>query len=350
KGTLGMSEPLTRSAIEAAISKYGPVLQIHPYNLCSVEWFLSNCTLIDSNNSSNNIVHPTQTQLPHVHKKGTRYYLDIEEAVKPGDFSTAKAYVNAFWVPEQTYTDLQFWVFNAYNGHATALFSSLLLNKPAHTGTIDLSPLGEHVGDWEYAAIRIDNSTQDMIGIMLSAHGKNIFYNKAAVEKQFKLIQGTRPVIYSSLNGHANFPSTGPNYAEHRRILGTPAGLDFNLVNSTADGGKSLDCSQHYELVNAPWLKEVFPRYKNADAVKLKVVSPPWVGYPYRWGPEGTVIHMDAKTLGNLLIAALGEKEADPLLDTPVVLAASWLLHVFVTADINGAGAPSGQGPWSGHY
>ncbi|TVY14216.1 hypothetical protein LARI1_G006638 [Lachnellula arida] len=251
-----MSQPLTRSAIEAVISKYGPVLQIHPYetyNLCSVEWFLSHCTLIDSKNPFHNIVHPTQTQLPHTPKEGTRYYLNIEEAVKPGDFSTAKAYVNAFWAPGQTYTDLQFWFFSGYNGHGTALFSSLLLNKPAHTGTIDLSPLGEHVGDWEYAAIRIDNTTQDMIGIMLSAHGKNIFYDKAAVEEQFKLT-------------------------------------------------------------------------------------------------KGTAIHMDAKTLGNFLVAALGEKKADPLLDTPVVLAASWLLHVFVTADINGAGAPSGQGPWSGHY
>lgn len=189
-----MSQPLTRSAIEAAISKYGPVLQIHPYetyNPCSVEWFLSHCTLIDSKSPFHDIVHPTQTQLPHTPKEGTRYYLKIEEAVKPGDISTAKAYVNAFWVPEQTYTDLQFWFFSAYNGHGTALFSSLLLNKLAHTGTIDLSPLGEHVGDWEYAAIRIDNTTQDMIGIMLSAHGKNIFYDKAAVEKQFKLTKGT---------------------------------------------------------------------------------------------------------------------------------------------------------------
>ena len=84
--------------------------------------------------------------------------------------------------------------------------------------------------------------------------------------------------------------------------------------------------------------------------MKLKVISPAWVGYPYRWGPEGTAIHIDTKTLGNFLIAALGEKQADLLLDTPAVLAASWLLHVFVTADINGAGAPSGQGPWSGHY
>jgi hypothetical protein len=58
---------------------------------------------------------------------------------------------------------------------------------------------------------------------------------------------------------------------------------------------------------------------------------------------------MDTKTLGDILVASLGN-EIDPLLDDPVVLLASWLLHVFVRADINGAGAPAGQAPWIGKY
>jgi hypothetical protein len=94
-----MAEPLTLSAIQAAIAKYGPILQIHPdekYNLCSIEWFLTHCTLIDSKTPANNITHPLETQLPHGPKDGTRYYLNIEDSVKPGNFSTAKAYVNAF--------------------------------------------------------------------------------------------------------------------------------------------------------------------------------------------------------------------------------------------------------------
>jgi hypothetical protein len=234
-----------------------------------------------------------------------------------------------------TYTDLQFWFFSAFNGPGTALFSSLLNSKPLHTGTIDLSPLGEHVGDWEYVAIRISNSTSELLGLMLSAHGKNIFYDAATVKAQFEIRDG-HPVVYSSLNGHANFPAPGPNYTEHRRILGTPAGLDFNLLNSTAAGGLSFPCSSNYQLVNAPWLKEV--------------VSPAWVGYPYRWGPEGTAIHMDAKTLGLFVKAALGEQAKGGVWDTLGLLAAGELLSIFVKADINGAGAPSGQGPWSGHY
>jgi hypothetical protein len=115
-----------------------------------------------------------------------------------------------------------------------------------------------------------------MIGIMLSAHGKNIFYDKTAIAKQFKTVNGTHPVVYSSLNGHANFPSTGPNYTEDHKILGTPAGLEFNLINATAEGGKVLDCSTRYQVVAADWLKGT------PEAFEI----PLWVGYPYRWGPE----------------------------------------------------------------
>lgn len=58
---------------------------------------------------------------------------------------------------------------------------------------------------------------------------------------------------------------------------------------------------------------------------------------------------MDTKTLAAILEASLGD-DADPLLDTPIELLASWLLHIFVRADINGTAAPSGQAPWIGHY
>jgi hypothetical protein len=341
--TTTMTSPLTRADLEAAIAKYAPVLQVHPdeqYHNCSIEWFLSHATLIDSKNVSANIVHPQGTQLPQAPKEDKRFYFTIEDAVKPGNFATAKAYVNCFWQQGMTYTDLQFWFFSAYNGHGTARFGSLVLNKTKNEADINLAPLGEHVGDWEYAAIRIDNTSKDLIGIMLSAHGKNILYDKAAIAKQFKMASGTHPVVYASLNGHANFPSAGPNFTEHRQVLGWPAGLEFNLLNSTADGGQSLDCSTRYEVVAAPWLKGT------KDAYDI----PAWVGYPYRWGPEGTAISMDSKTLGEFLKAALGKVDGMELADTPIVLLASELLHIFVTADINGANAPATQAPWNGHY
>jgi len=337
-----MTQPLTRAELEAAISKYGPTLRLHPseqYVNCSVDYVLSHATLLDSKNPHANIIHPTQLQLPQGPKDGTRYSLSISPETKSGDFTTAKAYINALWLQNTTYTDLQFWFFSAYNGHATGHFDSLLLNKVEHQGDVDLTPLGEHWADWEYTAIRIDNATQELIGIILSEHGANVLHDKASIEKDFTFVNETHPVIYSSLNGHANFPAPGPNYSDHRKVLGVPVGLEFDLVNSTAEGGLSLDCSKRYEVVAAKWL----------DGSPDAYVTPPWVGYMYRWGPENTTITMDTKTLSSILKASLGS-EVDPLLDTPVVLLASWLLHIFVRADINGAGAPAGQAPWLGKY
>ncbi|KAE8443608.1 hypothetical protein EG329_001541 [Mollisiaceae sp. DMI_Dod_QoI] len=340
-----MALPLSRSDIEAAIAKYGPTLKLHPdeqYLNCSVEWMLSHSTLIDSKDKSKNIVHPRGNQLPQGPKQGTQYYLEVEDAAKPGNFSTAKAYVNAFWQKGLPYTDLQFWFFSAYNGHGTARFASLVSGKIKHEADINLAPLGEHWADWEYAAIRIDNTSKEMIGIMLSEHGKNIFFDKAAVVKQFKMVNGSHPVIYSSLNGHANFPAVGLNFSEHHQVLGEPAGLDFNIVNATADGGLELDCSVKYEVVAADWLNGTSEAYN----------IPAWVGYPYRWGPEGTTIHMKVKTLSDFIKAALGPKDKFEIivLDDPITLLASELLHMFVKADINGAAAPATQAPWTGRY
>jgi len=62
-----------------------------------------------------------------------------------------------------TYTDLQFWFFSAYNGYGTIRFGSLVMDKVEHQADINLAPLGEHWADWEYAGIRIDNATKELI-------------------------------------------------------------------------------------------------------------------------------------------------------------------------------------------
>lgn len=110
-------------------------------------------------------------------------------------------------------------------------------------------------------------------------------------------------------------------------------------MNSTSDGGNNLDCSVKYEVVAAEWLKGTPDEYP----------TPPWVGYPYRWGPEGTSINMDTRTLGEFIKAAFGN-DAKPLVDSWVVLLASELLHIFVKADINGTIAPASHGEWDGNY
>ncbi|KAF2184194.1 hypothetical protein K469DRAFT_689519 [Zopfia rhizophila CBS 207.26] len=332
--------PLSRRELEDAITKYAPIIRVHPnekYQMCSVEWFLKHVTLIDTNSPATAIVHPAVDQLPQGPQQGKRYYFTLEESGKGGNIATAKAYVHAFWQKDLSYTDIQFWFFSAYNGPGTARIATKAFGAVVHSGDVDLAPLGEHVGDWEYCTIRIENRTKEMIGIILSQHGSGIRYDRKGIEK-FKMVNGTHPVVYSSRNGHANFASVDDNFTETRRYGPDFAQLEFDLLNTTADGGDSLDCSQKFEIISAEWIT-------GPDAYTI----PAWVNYPYRWGPEGTSTSMSTTTVANILKAAFGPIIV-PVSDSIVTQLASSIIQVFVKDDINGAGAPCGQGPWTGHY
>ncbi|KAH8670113.1 vacuolar protein sorting-associated protein 62 [Tricladium varicosporioides] len=331
---------LTRAELEEAIAKYGPILQLHKdeiYENCSVEWFLERSSLYDSKTNTT-IVHPTAAQLPQAAAEEKRYWFTLEDRGKSGDLSTAKAYVRAYWNQGMTYTDLQFWFFSAYNGPGTAKVNGLLMDTIAHTGTANMAPMGEHVGDWEYCVIRVDNKGKHILKVILSQHGDAVTIEGKDLYKSFEMIDGTHPVIYSSRNGHAIYPSAGPNYTHYEKQPkgGIPAGIEFWLRNDTVKGGKSLESSKKYQVISADWLE-------GAEAIS----QPAWVNYRYRWGPEGTVTHMTSESVKEILSAALGWLST--LLPFVVTVSAA-ILPQFKKDDINGPGAPIIQGAWNGNY
>ncbi|KAH0551500.1 hypothetical protein GP486_007285 [Trichoglossum hirsutum] len=338
-----VTTPLTRAEIEAAIQKFGPILKIHPneiYKPCSIEWYLTHCTLIDANTGAK-IAQPTANQLPQGPGGDKRYSFDVLPAAKPGNLSTAKAYVHVFWEQGMTVTDLQFWIFSAYNGPATAHVVGLAFDKPVHNGDPDLAPLGEHWADWEYVTLRIDNKTKDLIGIGLSQHGTGHWSTSVEIPTTFKF-QSTHAIVYASLNGHANYPSPGPNYMQYHKFpkpLAIPAGLEFSLHNDTADGGDTLDCSKSYQVVSADFLDGTSDAYP--------VV--PWVKYRYRWGPEGTAIHMSPDEVSEIVKAGFGDF-ADVVPGEAVLKLVGAILPFFIKSDINGAFAPIVQATWLGRY
>ncbi|KAG7294550.1 hypothetical protein NEMBOFW57_004625 [Staphylotrichum longicolle] len=336
-----VSHSLTRADLEQAISTYAPVLQLHPneaYVNTSIEYFLQHSTLVDSK-SGNRIVHPAIDQLPQA-GDDKQFYLELEDGAKGGDFSSAKAYVHAYWVQGMSYTDLQFWLFSAYNGPGTAHINGLVFDTIVHTGDVNLAPLGEHFGDWECVVVRIDNDTKEMTNIWLSQHSGGQWFDQEQISSSFRMAQGTHPIVYSSRNGHANYPSADSNYTEHYKVppVGIPAGIEFFLRNDTANGGLSLDCSQNYQIVSADWLK-------GADAYPV----PAWVTYPFRWGPEGTATHISANTVKQIIQAAAGPL-APFLPGSLLLLLAAEILPFFVKDDVNGPGAPITKSTWNGGY
>jgi len=333
--------PLTRAELEQAIQTYGPVLQLHPdeiYNNTSIEYFLQHSSLVDTKTGVI-INHPTSDQLPQG-GDDHQYYLKLEDAAKGGDFSQAKAYVHAYWEPGMTYTDLQFWLFSAYNGPGTAHINGLIFDTIANTGDVNLAPMGEHFGDWECVMIRVDNKTKTMTNIWLSQHSSGQMYDQSQIATTFKMARNTHPIVYSSRNGHANYPSADKNYTEHRKYPdpGIPVGVEFFLRNDTADGGKSLDCSANYQVMTADWLR-------GADAYPVAK----WVTYPFRWGPEGTTTNLSSDAVVNIVLAAAGPL-AIFLPGFALTIIASQILPFFVTDDVNGPGAPITKDTWKGKY
>jgi hypothetical protein len=330
---------LTEQQLRTAIATYGPVLRFHPaepYNMCSVEAFLAHSKLHDKQTGVE-INHPSVAQLPSGGGGDGRYWLILEDGFKQGDLSTAKAYVHAYWKPGLSYTDLQFWFFYAYNGPGTAHVNGLVFDTIAHTGDVNMAPMGEHYGDWECCMVRIDNDSKQMIGAWLSQHSGGEFFQQPDLQ-QFQKVNVNQIVVYASRNGHAVYAHAGANYTEHYKFPpgGIPAGIEFFLRNDTADGGRSLDCARNYQIVSADWLGVALP-------------EPNWVNYMYRWGPEGTTSHLTPQAVIGILEAGLGWLAA-LVPGSILTLLAVTLLPIFVKDDLNGPGAPKGKGTWTGDY
>jgi hypothetical protein len=334
------AKPLTLEQIKTLIEKYGPVVNLHPdekFFNTSVEDFLNHSELIEvidkKAKKTKSLGKPTVASLPQT-GKDSQYYLKLKDDGKKGDFSAAKAYVRAFWQPGMPYTDLQFWLFNAYNGPGTLHIDGLIMDSITSSGDINLSPLGEHVGDWEMCMIRVNNMTLSLDSIWLSQHAKGQFFTGDLIEHAFAF-QGTQPIIFSSRNGHANFSRAGSNPTEFRKIGGIPAGFDFFIRNDTAVSNYKLDCSKKYELVSA-------------DFVGVK--SPSWLTYPFRWGPEGTSTHITPGAVAEIVEAAAGDELTKFLPFAAGVILAGEILPHFVKGDINGPTPPSRHGSWMGIY
>jgi hypothetical protein len=330
-------QPLSAADLEQAIRTYGPVVRFHPqeqYNMCSVEAFLGHAKLHD-NVAGTDLNHPTESQLPTGPTNDHRYWLILEDAFKGGDLSTAKAYVRAYWRPGMSYTDLQFWMLYAYNGPGTAHVNGLVFDTIAHTGDPGLAPMGEHYGDWECCMVRIDNTSKQMIGAWLSQHADGQMLRGPELN-QLARVNGQQIVLYSSLNGHALYPSVGSNYTEKHKYPdpAIPAGIELFLRNDTADGGATLNCGTAYQVISAEWLGNAYP-------------VPNWVEYPYRWGPEGTTTHLTPSAVSDILEAALGWLSA---FTAALPVMSEYLLSIYATDDLNGPSAPKTQGTWTGTY
>ncbi|KAK7323886.1 hypothetical protein VNO77_27386 [Canavalia gladiata] len=253
------------SQIKAMIETYSPYMYLHPlekYFPSSVDWFFTSGTLLYEKIKGairKDSIEPTGSNLPQggSNDDDVTYWLDLpideiqRTSVKKGDLQSSQVYVHVKPMLGGTFTDIVMWVFYPFNGGARA--------KVACTN-IPLRTKGEHVGDWEHVTLRVSNFNGELWRVYLSQHSKGQWVDACNLEFQ----NGNRPVLYSSLHGHALFPKPG-------LVMQGVKGL--GVRNDAAKSEAIMDMANGFEIVAAEYLGS-------------QIREPPWLNYWMSWGPK----------------------------------------------------------------
>ncbi|KAJ4900810.1 hypothetical protein Rs2_14761 [Raphanus sativus] len=258
---LNMSNMPSEAQTRALFETYSPLIYFHPkeqFLPSSIHWFFTNGALLyKKGNESNPIpIQPNGTNLPHGGSNDDLFWLDYpvdkttKEKLRRGDIRNTKVYLQIKPMFGGTFTDIAVWVFCPFNGNAHLKF---LFIK-----SLSLGEIGEHVGDWEHVTLRISNFDGKLWRVYFSQHSGGTLMDACDLEY---VEGGNKPVVYSSLHGHAMFSKPGLVLQGKRR---------YGLRNDMARSDKLLDCGVGYEVIGGPW----------------GVVEPPWTSYFRKWGPR----------------------------------------------------------------
>ncbi|OIW11734.1 hypothetical protein TanjilG_20218 [Lupinus angustifolius] len=250
--------------IDAIMKVYSPFLFLHPdeeFYPSSVNWFFSNGALLYTKGQESKpvTIEPNGTNLPQGGENDGAYWIDLptdgenKDRVSKGDLSSARSYVHVKPMFGSTFTDIAMWVFYPYNGPSRA--------KVKFIKTIKLGKIGEHVGDWEHVTLRVSNFNAQLWEVYFSQHNKGIWVEASQLEFQ----SGNKPVVYSSLHGHAAYPHAGLN------LLGDD-GNGIGIRDDTDNCGMVMDMGE-FEVVSAEYLGSA-------------VIEPAWLNYFMEWGPK----------------------------------------------------------------
>ncbi|KAL0856067.1 hypothetical protein Bca101_061220 [Brassica carinata] len=240
---------------------YSPLIYFHPkedFLPSSVNWFFTNGALLYQKGSKKSPVpiRPNGTNLPQGGSDDDLFWLDypivktLKEKVKRGDLSSTKVYLHIKPMFGGTFTDIVVWIFCPFNGNAHLKF--LFIKR------LSLGDIGEHIGDWEHVTLRISNFNGKLWRVYFSQHSGGTLMEACDLEY---VDGGNKPVIYSSLHGHAMYSKPG--------LVLQGKGKN-GIRNDMERSNKVLDCGLRYEVI----------------AGLSGVVEPPWINYLRKWGPR----------------------------------------------------------------
>ncbi|XP_057723314.1 hypothetical protein At1g04090-like [Arachis stenosperma] len=250
--------------IEAIVKAYSPIMYLHPHEEflpSSVNWFFSNGALLFTRGNESNPVAIAQngTNLPQDPNNDGAFWLDLpadaanKDRVKKGNLESARSYIHVKPMLGGTFSDIAMWVFYPFNGPARAKVDFFNIN---------LGKIGEHVGDWEHVTLRVSNFNGELWQMYFSQHSHGQWVEASQLEFHSGN-NNNKPVVYSSLHGHACYPHAG------LVLQGTSS---IGVRNDTDSSNIVMDLGLH-DLVSAEYLGS-------------QVVEPPWLNYFREWGPK----------------------------------------------------------------
>ncbi|CAI9103265.1 OLC1v1001722C4 [Oldenlandia corymbosa var. corymbosa] len=255
--------------VQALVQEYSPRLYFHPdesFLPSSVNWFFQKGALLYTKGQENSPVPVSinGSNLPQGGSNDGTYWIDLptdgsaKDKVKQGSIQDARVYLHIKPMFGATFTDICVWVFYPFNGAARAKIEFI---------TIKLGKIGEHVGDWEHVTLRISNFNGELKRVYFSQHSGGNWVEASQLEYE---PNGNKPVVYSSLHGHAAYPNAGA----HLQGNGNGNGENgIGIRNDTGKGDNFLDVGNSFEVVCADYLGSI-------------VVEPPWLNYAREWGPK----------------------------------------------------------------
>lgn len=245
------------------VTKFAPQVRLHPndaYRPSSVEFQLTGSSLDYSNcgtmiargqvTVANVTTKSCNSQSSGLSAGSTNFVLNANSATLAGNTASAKCYAHVSKsVVAGAAFDVQYW-FN-YPKNGAAIFG-----------------IGAHNGDWEHVTVRVNADGATLNTVFFARHGDNTAA-QVRTPSQLAYVSGstTRPIVYSTRNGHASYPT---------------AGVQSTLFDVTANGGPVLDC------LSGP----------NVGEKGFALGGANWLDYSGRWGsgsnaPSGPAYHGD---------------------------------------------------------
>jgi hypothetical protein len=286
-----------REDIDELIQQYGPILYFHPdeeYFLDDAEWVLdhgvklewalvendcsdcydsfevthrddhdtSSATLMEDVDYVNNEIKPNP---PYSDSESFKLWLNIPNALVPGDLDRAKAYVRV--LPWNTlFTEIQFWLFYPFNGPGRV---EVCLSG-SECKDIDLHESGRHYGDWEHVTLGFFSPSRELVYVFMSAHEGGHWFLGSDVSTSLQF-EGDHPVVYSAKYSHAHYATEGRH--EYDRIREVDYGVgtfSLDLYDLTGTGSQFRTfSSDSYSVISS----DVYP-----------LPEPGWLRFKGNWG------------------------------------------------------------------